>query len=100
MTAKNHLHTLAVVLAAALALISDTAKAARTATVQTRMHYSASDPDAASKLTALTVIPNGAEIDARKGRVLLSVLHDARGRLGGARFYAGRFVFSQGKGDR
>ena len=43
-------------------------------------------------------IPNGTEIDARKGRLLLTVLHDASGRLDGARFYAGRFFFRQGKG--
>ena len=31
--------------------------------------------------------------------MLITVLHDASGRLDGARFYAGRFIFSQGKGD-
>ncbi|HZB75488.1 MAG TPA: PKD domain-containing protein [Solirubrobacteraceae bacterium] len=46
----------------------------------------------------LTAIPNGTEIDARKGRVLLTVLHDASGALDGARFYAGRFIFRQGAG--
>ena len=40
------------------------------------------------------LVANGAETDARKGRVLLTVLHDASGRLDGARFYAGRFIFS------
>jgi hypothetical protein len=50
------------------------------------------------RLTELTAIPNGTEIDARKGRVLITVLHDASGRLDGARFYAGRFIFRQGKG--
>ena len=49
-------------------------------------------------LKGLTAIPNGTEIDARKGRVLLTVLHDASGRLDAARFYAGRFIFNQGKG--
>jgi uncharacterized delta-60 repeat protein len=49
-------------------------------------------------MTALTAIPNGTEIDARKGKVLLTVLHDASGRLDGARFYDGRFIFRQGKG--
>jgi hypothetical protein len=46
----------------------------------------------------LTAIPNGTDIDVRKGRVLLTVLHDASGRLDGAKFYAGRFIFNQGKG--
>jgi uncharacterized delta-60 repeat protein len=49
-------------------------------------------------ITELTAIPNGTEIDARRGRVLLTVLHDASGRLDGARFYAGRFIFNQGRG--
>ena len=49
-------------------------------------------------LTELTAIPNGTEIDARKGRLLITVLHDASGQLDGARFYAGRFIFRQGKG--
>ena len=49
------------------------------------------------RMTELTAIPNGTEIDARKGRVLLTVLHDASGALDGARFYAGRFLFRQGK---
>ena len=49
-------------------------------------------------MTDFTAIPNGTEIDARKGKVLLTVLHDASGRLDGARFYEGRFIFSQGKG--
>ena len=49
-------------------------------------------------MTDLTAIPNGTEIDARKGKVLLTVLHDASGRLDGARFYDGRFIFKQGKG--
>ena len=50
------------------------------------------------RLVGLTAIPNGTEIDARKGRVLLTVLHDASGQLDSARFYAGRFMFNQGKG--
>jgi hypothetical protein len=50
------------------------------------------------RLTELTAIPNGTEIDARRGRVLITVLHDASGRLDAARFYAGRFIFNQGKG--
>jgi len=50
-------------------------------------------------LLDLTAIPNGTEIDARKGRLLLTVLHDASGQLDGARFYAGRFIFRQGKGE-
>jgi len=50
------------------------------------------------RMRGLTAIPNGTEIDARKGRILLTVLHDASGRLDRARFYAGRFVFRQGKG--
>ena len=49
-------------------------------------------------ITDVTAIPNGTEIDARKGRVLLTVLHDASGRLDGAVFYAGRFIFNQGGG--
>ena len=49
-------------------------------------------------LVDLTAIPNGTEIDARNGRVLLTVLHDASGALDGARFYAGRFIFKQGGG--
>ena len=49
-------------------------------------------------MTDLTAIPNGTEIDARKGRVLLTVLHDASGRLDGARFYDGRFIFKPGQG--
>jgi uncharacterized delta-60 repeat protein len=49
-------------------------------------------------MTDLTAIPNGTEIDSRKGKVLLTVLHDASGRLDGARFYDGRFIFKQGKG--
>ncbi len=49
-------------------------------------------------LTELTAFPNGTEIDARKGRVLITVLHDASGQLDGARFYAGRFIFRQGNG--
>ena len=48
------------------------------------------------RMVELTAIPNGTEIDARKGRVLLTVLHDASGALDGARFYAGRFIFRQG----
>jgi uncharacterized delta-60 repeat protein len=50
------------------------------------------------RITELTAIPNGTEIDARRGRVLLTVLHDASGRLDGAEFYAGRFIFRQGRG--
>ena len=50
-------------------------------------------------LVDLTAIPNGTEIDARKGRLLITVLHDASGQLDGARFYAGRFIFRQGKGE-
>ena len=49
-------------------------------------------------ITEVSAIPNGTEIDARRGRVLLTVLHDATGRLDGAVFYAGRFIFHQGKG--
>ena len=49
-------------------------------------------------ITDVSAIPNGTEIDARKGRVLLTVLHDASGRLDGAVFYAGRFIFNQGGG--
>jgi uncharacterized delta-60 repeat protein len=49
-------------------------------------------------ITDVSAIPNGTEIDARRGRVLLTVLHDATGRLDGAVFYAGRFIFHQGKG--
>ena len=49
-------------------------------------------------ITDVSAIPNGTEIDARKGRVLLTVLHDAAGRLDGAVFYAGRFIFNQGGG--
>jgi uncharacterized delta-60 repeat protein len=50
------------------------------------------------RLTELTAIPNGTEIDARKGRLFLSVLHDASGRLDGAKFFSGRFFFRQGDG--
>ena len=50
------------------------------------------------RMTDLTAIPNGTEIDARKGKVLLTVLHDASGRLDGARFYDGRFIFQPGQG--
>jgi hypothetical protein len=49
-------------------------------------------------MVGLTAIPNGTEIDTRRGRLLLTVLHDASGQLDGAKFYAGRFVFRQGKG--
>jgi uncharacterized delta-60 repeat protein len=49
-------------------------------------------------LDGLTAIPNGTEIDARHGRVLITVLHDASGALDGARFYKGKFIFRQGKG--
>ena len=49
-------------------------------------------------LVDLTAIPNGTEIDARRGRLLITVLHDASGQLDGARFHAGRFIFRQGKG--
>ena len=49
-------------------------------------------------ITDVSAIPDGTEIDARKGRVLLTVLHDASGRLDGAVFYAGRFIFNQGGG--
>ncbi len=94
----NHFHALAVATAAALALIAGTAEAARIPTVQTAIRHSAPDPGTAGKPIALTAIPNGEEIDARKGRVLLTVLRDSRGRLDGARFYAGRFIFSQAKG--
>ncbi len=51
------------------------------------------------RMRELTAIPNGTEIDVRKGRILLTVLHDATGRLDGARFFAGRFIFRQGGGD-
>ena len=54
-------------------------------------------PQAVPAHDELTAIPNGTEIDARKGRVLLTVLHDASGALDGARFYAGRFLFREGK---
>ena len=47
------------------------------------------------RLTDLTAIPNGTEIDARKGRLLLTVLHDANGRLDGVRVFGGRFFFRQ-----
>jgi hypothetical protein len=47
--------------------------------------------------TADAGVSNG-ETDARKGRVLLTVLHDASGRLDGAEFYAGRFIFNQAGG--
>jgi hypothetical protein len=50
------------------------------------------------RITELTAIPNGTEIDARRGRVLLTVLRNANGDLDGARFYAGRFIFNQRKG--
>jgi uncharacterized delta-60 repeat protein len=50
------------------------------------------------RLTELTAIPNGTEIDARKGRLFLSVLHDASGRLDGAKFFSGRFFFRQSDG--
>ena len=36
---------------------------------------------------------HGAATDARKGRVLLTVLHDASGQPDGTRFYAARFIF-------
>ena len=49
-------------------------------------------------ITDVSAIPNGTEIDATKGRVLLTVLHDKSGRLDGAVFYAGRFIFNQGGG--
>ena len=52
------------------------------------------------RLTELTAIPNGTEIDARKGRLFLSVLRNASGRLDGATFYSGRFIFRQGDGPR
>jgi hypothetical protein len=42
--------------------------------------------------TADAGVSNG-ETDARQGRVLLTVLHDASGRLDGATFYAGRYIF-------
>jgi hypothetical protein len=51
------------------------------------------------RLRKLTAIPNGSEIDAHKGRLLLTVLHDASGRLDGARFHGGRFRFRQLEGD-
>jgi hypothetical protein len=43
------------------------------------------------------IAADGAKTDARKGRVLLTVLHDASGQ-DGSRFYAGRFIFTQGNG--
>ena len=52
------------------------------------------------RLTGLAAIPNGTEIDARKGRVLITVEHDKSGRLDAAYFYAGRFIFNQAKGVR
>ena len=55
----------------------------------------------AFKLLAGTadVVAKRAETDARQGRVLLTVLHDASGRPDGARFYAGRYIFKQGNGS-
>ncbi len=50
------------------------------------------------RMLELTAIPNGTEIDVRKGRLLITVLHDASGQLDGARFYGGRFSFRQGGG--
>ena len=52
------------------------------------------------RLDGLTAIPNGTEIDARRGRVLLTVVRNNRGKLDSAEFYAGRFVFRQAKGRR
>ena len=43
--------------------------------------------------TADAGVSNG-ETDARQGRVLLTVLHDASGQLEVARFYAGRYIFN------
>ena len=72
MTVKQHLQALAVLATATLTLLVGTSEAACVPTAQATPR---------------------AEIDARKGRVLLTVLHDANGELDGARFYAGRFVF-------
>ena len=52
------------------------------------------------RLDGLIAIPNGTEIDARRGRVLLTVVRNNRGKLDSAEFYAGRFVFRQAKGRR
>jgi uncharacterized delta-60 repeat protein len=50
------------------------------------------------RMVELTAIPNGTEIGARRGQVLITVVRDASGRLDSARFYGGRFVFRQAKG--
>lgn len=78
MTATNHLHVVAAATVGALALISGNAGAAVTPAVQ-----------AAASESALE------SVDARKGRVLFTVLHDASERPDGAPFYAGRFIFNQ-----
>jgi uncharacterized delta-60 repeat protein len=52
------------------------------------------------RLNGLTAIPNGTEIDATRGRVLLTVVRNAKGKLDSAQFYAGRFVFRQAKGRK
>ena len=78
MTAKK-LHALAFA-STAVALIAGPAEAARTPTTQ-----------------GIVSTPSGAVTDVRKGRLLITVLHDASGQLDGTRFYAGRVVFRQGK---
>ena len=45
------------------------------------------------------VVGKGSETDARQGRLLLTVLHDASGEPDGAGFYAGRYIFKQGNGS-
>jgi uncharacterized delta-60 repeat protein len=52
------------------------------------------------RITDLTAIPNGTEIDVRKGRIFIAVLRNASGRLDGAAFFGGRFFFRQGAGPR
>jgi hypothetical protein len=49
--------------------------------------------------TADVAVLNGGELNASKGRVLLTVLHDASGRLDGAKFYAGRYIVNQASGS-
>jgi hypothetical protein len=52
------------------------------------------------RLRELAAIPNGTEIDVSKGRVLLTVVRNAAGKLDSARFYGGRFIFRQAKGRK
>ena len=87
MTAKTYLSALTAG-AAAIALIAGPADAAESTPLS----------DAADTLVELTDLSTGEVAAARKGRVLLTVLHDASGQLDGARFYAGRFIFNQGTG--